>query len=386
MARAEELSVGIRSHVEDAERSLTNLVVNTSETIQTGARAAQQSLLTVSSDVGAQLKLTSAEVERAIIAVGTGAANSIVTSARDAQTTLVTASSDAAGQIKSLSADVERTLSAAGGATAPQSCRVRAKCRRPWSPPPPMRPTRSSRCPATSSARSSAAGNATAASILSSAREVKARWSRHRREAANHARTLCCPTSNARCRSPEPPPPKRSSRRPRGSNHPGCASAERGEPGQSRDLGGTRSLSIAGPPRGDHHLGRARGPQSTLVTARGCRQSRQVAGDRCRTHADCGRSGHRRFDPEQRARGAKLAATGNVGRSPPARSRRSPRRSSGRCPRSPRIPLISDQKCAPVHQSTARGDLERSLSRSSLSTSCGRETSVLAASNAFGRP
>src|SRR5665811_1242928 len=35
MARAEELSLGIKSHVEDAERSLTNLVVNTSETIQT---------------------------------------------------------------------------------------------------------------------------------------------------------------------------------------------------------------------------------------------------------------------------------------------------------------------------------------------------------------
>ncbi|HEY5215890.1 MAG TPA: negative regulator of septation ring formation, partial [Pseudolabrys sp.] len=118
MARAEELSLGIRSHVEDAERSLTNLVVNTSETIQTGARAAQQSLLSVSSDVGAQLKLTSAEVERALTAVGTGAANSILTSARDAQSTLVTASSDAATQVRSLAMDVERTLSAAGSATA----------------------------------------------------------------------------------------------------------------------------------------------------------------------------------------------------------------------------------------------------------------------------
>ena len=63
MSRAEMLSSGIKSHVEDAERSLTNLVVNTAETIQTGARAAQQALLTVSSDVGAQFKLTSAEVE-----------------------------------------------------------------------------------------------------------------------------------------------------------------------------------------------------------------------------------------------------------------------------------------------------------------------------------
>jgi hypothetical protein len=118
MARAEELSLSIRSHVEDAERSLTNLVVNTSETIQTGARAAQQSLLSVSSDVGAQLQLTSAEVERSLNSVGTGAANSIVTSARDAQATLVAASSDAANQVKSLAADVERTLTSAGSDTA----------------------------------------------------------------------------------------------------------------------------------------------------------------------------------------------------------------------------------------------------------------------------
>jgi len=36
MARAEELSLGIKSHVEDAERSLTNLVVNTSESLIPG--------------------------------------------------------------------------------------------------------------------------------------------------------------------------------------------------------------------------------------------------------------------------------------------------------------------------------------------------------------
>jgi hypothetical protein len=117
-ARAEMLSSGIRSHVEDAERSLTNLVVNTSETIQTGARAAQQPLISVSADVGAQLKLTSGEVERALAAVGTAAAGSILTSARDAQATLMSASGDTATQIKSLASDVERTLSAVGSATA----------------------------------------------------------------------------------------------------------------------------------------------------------------------------------------------------------------------------------------------------------------------------
>src|SRR6202008_1651840 len=58
LARAGMLSTGIKSHVEDAERALTTLVVNTSETIQTGARTAQQSLLNVSTDVGTQLKQT----------------------------------------------------------------------------------------------------------------------------------------------------------------------------------------------------------------------------------------------------------------------------------------------------------------------------------------
>jgi len=164
MARAEELSIGIRSHVEDAERSLTNLVVNTSETIQTGARAAQQSLLTVSTDVGAQLKLTSAEVERALSAVGTGAANSILTSARDAQSTLVTASSDAASQIKSLSADVERTLSSAG--------------------------------------------NATAAAILNSAREVQSALVTASLDATNHAKSLATSNSLAAATSPSTTPSK----------------------------------------------------------------------------------------------------------------------------------------------------------------------------------
>ena len=178
MARAEELSLGIKSHVEDAERSLTNLVVNTSETIQTGARAAQQSLLTVSSDVGAQLKLTSAEVERALTAVGTGAANSILTSARDAQSTLVTASSEAASQIKSLSADVERTLSAAGrdrdsivaGAREAQTTLVTASA---------DAATRSSRWPPTSSVR--CRSPAVHRIDHSGAREARARWSRFHR-------------------------------------------------------------------------------------------------------------------------------------------------------------------------------------------------------------
>ena len=232
MARAEECCrSGIKSHVEDAERSLTNLVVNTSETIQTGARTAQQALLTVSSDVGAQLKLTSAEVEarphrrrhrcgdfdpdqrprcaddagdgllrgrqpdqiaaadveRTLSAAGDATAASILAGAREAQTTLVTASADAANHVKSLAADVERSLSIAGTSTAEASPPAPAKPRARWSPPPPRPPPRSSRSP---------------------------------------------PTSSVRCRSPEPRPPRRSPQAPASPEHPHQRVRRRVEPGQ----------------------------------------------------------------------------------------------------------------------------------------------------------
>ena len=218
MARAEELSLGIKSHVEDAERSLTNLVVNTSETIQTGARAAQQSLLSVSSDVGAQLKLTSAEVERALTAVGTGAANSILTSARDAQidpgdglrrcrqpdqvavqptssarsrppatataasilasarevqTTLVTASSEAANHVKTLSADIERSLSIAGRPPPKRSSPARAKPRARWSTASSDAANHVKSLASDVERTLTAVGADTAASILGSAREAQ---------------------------------------------------------------------------------------------------------------------------------------------------------------------------------------------------------------------
>jgi hypothetical protein len=165
-------------------------VVNTSETIQTGARAAQQSLLSVSSDVGAQLKLTSAEVERALTAVGTDAAGSILTSARDAQATLVTVSSDALTQIKSLSGDVERTLSAAATATAASILSG-------------AREVQTALVTASSDAASqvkslaadvertlSAAGTATAASILTGAREAQSTLVTASADASSHVKSL----------------------------------------------------------------------------------------------------------------------------------------------------------------------------------------------------
>jgi len=154
MARAELLSSGIKSHVEDAERSLTNLVVNTSETIQTGARAAQQALLTVfvrcrrpaqadlvgSGSLPYRRRHRSGELDpdqfprspdhadigllrgrfpdqvarrrRGAHALGRRQCHGGVGSRRrprGPQTTLVTASSDAASQVKSLAAG-RRTL------------------------------------------------------------------------------------------------------------------------------------------------------------------------------------------------------------------------------------------------------------------------------------
>jgi len=118
MARAEELSSSIKSHVDDAENSLTNLMLSTSETIQSSARSTQQSLLSVSADLTTQLKQASIEVEQLVGTVGSTAANAIRGSAEDAHASLLAVSSDATSQIKSLTADVERTLTSAGANTA----------------------------------------------------------------------------------------------------------------------------------------------------------------------------------------------------------------------------------------------------------------------------
>ena len=95
MARAEELSSSIKSHVDDAENSLTNLMLSTSETIQSSARSTQQSLLSVSSDLTTQLKQASTEVEQLVGTVGSTAANAIRGSAEDAHASLLSVSSDA---------------------------------------------------------------------------------------------------------------------------------------------------------------------------------------------------------------------------------------------------------------------------------------------------
>ena len=61
-----------------------------------------------------QVKSLTADVQRTLSMAGTATAEAITAGAREAQSTLVTASTDAATQVKSLSADMQRSLSMAG--------------------------------------------------------------------------------------------------------------------------------------------------------------------------------------------------------------------------------------------------------------------------------
>jgi hypothetical protein len=90
----------------------------TAEAITTGAREAQNTLMSAASDAANHVKSLAADVERSLSMAGTGTAEAITTGAREAQNALVTAASDAANHVKSLAIDVERTLSAAGADTA----------------------------------------------------------------------------------------------------------------------------------------------------------------------------------------------------------------------------------------------------------------------------
>ncbi|MBK0464965.1 hypothetical protein, partial [Klebsiella pneumoniae] len=58
------------------------------------------------------------DVEQSLSMAGSAAAEAIMTGAREAQTTLISTSTDVTGQVKSLASDVERSLSRAGSATA----------------------------------------------------------------------------------------------------------------------------------------------------------------------------------------------------------------------------------------------------------------------------
>ena len=108
----------VKSLAADVERSLAMAGSTTAETITAGAREAQSTLVTASSDAANHVKSLAVDVERSLAMAGTSTAEAITAGAREAQTTLVTASSDAANHVKSLATDVERTLTAVGSDTA----------------------------------------------------------------------------------------------------------------------------------------------------------------------------------------------------------------------------------------------------------------------------
>ncbi|WP_163580303.1 hypothetical protein, partial [Klebsiella pneumoniae] len=64
-----------------------------------------------------QVKSLAADVEQSLSMSGSAAAEAIMTGAREAQTTLISTSTDVTGQVKALASDVERSLSMAGSAT-----------------------------------------------------------------------------------------------------------------------------------------------------------------------------------------------------------------------------------------------------------------------------
>ena len=138
-----------------------------------GAREAQTTLVTASTDAASQVKSLAADVERSLSIAGTATAEAITAGAREAQSTLVAASTDAANQIKSLAADIERSLSIAGTSTAEVVTAGAREAQGTWSRPPPRRPTRSNRSAADVQRSLSIAGTATAETITAGARDAQ---------------------------------------------------------------------------------------------------------------------------------------------------------------------------------------------------------------------
>jgi uncharacterized HAD superfamily protein len=85
---------------------------STAEAIMSGAREAQTTLISASSDAADHVKSLAIDVERTLTAVGADTAASILSSAREAQNSLVATSAEAASQIKTISSDMERSLGA----------------------------------------------------------------------------------------------------------------------------------------------------------------------------------------------------------------------------------------------------------------------------------
>ena len=80
------------------------------KSITTGAREAQNTLITASTEAANHVKSLAIDVERTLTAVGADTASSILGTAREAQSSLSATSADAANQIKAIAADMERSL------------------------------------------------------------------------------------------------------------------------------------------------------------------------------------------------------------------------------------------------------------------------------------
>jgi hypothetical protein len=84
----------------------------TAESITTGAREAQNTLVTASEDAANHVKSLAIDVERTLTSVGADTAASILGSAREAQSSFAATSAEAASHISAISADIERSLGA----------------------------------------------------------------------------------------------------------------------------------------------------------------------------------------------------------------------------------------------------------------------------------
>ena len=93
------------------QRSLSMAGNATAESITSGAREAQSTLITASTDAANHVKSLAIDVERTLSAVGADTAASILGTAREAQSSLTAISTDSASQIKAIAADIERSLS-----------------------------------------------------------------------------------------------------------------------------------------------------------------------------------------------------------------------------------------------------------------------------------
>ncbi|HJZ19895.1 MAG TPA: negative regulator of septation ring formation, partial [Bradyrhizobium sp.] len=107
----------VKSLAADVQRSLSMAGTATAESITAGARDAQGTLMSASSEAANHVKSLTIDVERTLTAVGADTAASILNSAREAQNSLSSTSADAANQIRTISAEIERSLSSVTATT-----------------------------------------------------------------------------------------------------------------------------------------------------------------------------------------------------------------------------------------------------------------------------